>query len=133
MAVTYREARPTDYAAVKQLLVRIGWGARVANDDRLARMIEGADRSVVACRDDRVVGFARALFDGASNGYISTVAVAPDQQRQGIGRELVQRLMQCDHPREITWVLRSRTESRGFWESLGFRASDTAMEIVRSE
>ena len=133
MTITYREAVPADYAQVKQLLTHIGWGKRVEDDDRLARMIQGADRNVVACRDERVVGFARALFDGASNGYISTVAVAPDEQRQGIGRELVKRLMHCDHPGQITWVLRSRAESRGFWESLGFTASATAMEIVRRE
>src|SRR5687767_6805280 len=133
MAITYREAVPADYAEVKQLLTRIGWGKRVESDDRLARMIHGADRTVVACRDERVVGFARALFDGASNGYISTVAVAPDEQRKGIGRELVKRLMRCDNPDQITWVLRSRAESRGFWESLGFRASETAMEIIRRE
>lgn len=39
------------------------------------------------------VGFARAISDGAFNADISTVAVLPDYQKRGIGRELVQCLM----------------------------------------
>jgi GNAT superfamily N-acetyltransferase len=64
-------------------------------------MIRGASRTVVAEEGDRVVGFARALFDGAANGYISTVAVANDKQRQGIGQELVKRLMDIEEPENL--------------------------------
>jgi len=133
MTVTYREVRQADHANVKRLLMAIGWGTRVADDERLARMLQGADRCIVACDLERIVGFGRALFDGASNGYISTVAVAPDLQGRGIGRELVKRLMECEKPRQITWVLRSRPESRGFWAKMGFTPSELAMEIVRNE
>jgi GNAT superfamily N-acetyltransferase len=101
--------------------------------ERFERIMRGASRSVVAVDEEGIVGFARALFDGASNGYISTVAVAKDRQRQGIGRELVTRLMAHAPAEEITWVLRSARESRAFWERMGFRASETAMEIVRSK
>jgi N-acetylglutamate synthase-like GNAT family acetyltransferase len=94
-------------------------------------MIRGANRTVVAIEDERVVGFARALFDGASNGYISTVAVAADRQGGGVGRELVQRLMDVEQAANITWVLRAGRGSTGFWEKMGFRKSETAMEIAR--
>jgi len=95
-------------------------------------MIRGANRTVVALENSRVVGFARALFDGASNGYISTVTVAADRRGRGIGRMLVQKLMEVDDPEKITWVLRAgRRSSVPFWEKMGFSKSDTAMEIVR--
>jgi GNAT superfamily N-acetyltransferase len=71
------------------------------------------------------------LFDGASNAYISTVAVAPDRQGRGIGRQMIQRLMAVDDAGKITWVLRAGRGSVPFWEKMGFRKSDTAMEIVR--
>jgi N-acetylglutamate synthase-like GNAT family acetyltransferase len=58
------------------------------------------------------------------------IAVAADMRRQGIGRRLVETLMQEDSG-DITWVLRAGRESRGFWERLGFKASDIAMERVR--
>jgi ribosomal protein S18 acetylase RimI-like enzyme len=93
-------------------------------------MLDGADRAVVALDGERVVGFARALCDGASNGYISMVAVREDVRRQGIGRRLIEHLMEGDDG-HVTWVLRAGRKSRGFWERLGFVVSDSAMERVR--
>jgi GNAT superfamily N-acetyltransferase len=131
MIVTFRPITRDDYDRVRQLMVDVGWQQRVADPDRFERMIEGAGRTIVAVEDVRVVGFARALFDGASNAYISTVAVAPDRQGRGIGRHMIQRLMAVDDAGKITWVLRAGRGSVPFWEKMGFRKSDTAMEIVR--
>jgi GNAT superfamily N-acetyltransferase len=131
MDITFRPIRLEDYDQVRQLLIDNGWHERVANQDRFERMVQGADRTIVALEKMRVVGFARALFDGASNGYISTVAVAVDRQGHGIGREMVQRLMEVNDPGNITWVLRAGRGSVPFWEKIGFKKSDTAMEIVR--
>jgi N-acetylglutamate synthase-like GNAT family acetyltransferase len=130
--VVYRPIQIDDYEAVQTFLADHGWGKRVSDVERFRAMIEGADRTVVALDDGRVVGFARALCDGVSNGYVSMVAVATDMRRQGIGRRLVETLMQEDSG-DITWVLRAGRESRGFWERLGFKASDIAMERVRRE
>jgi ribosomal protein S18 acetylase RimI-like enzyme len=131
--ITYRAVRRDDHDQVRELLINVGWAKRVQDPARFEQMLHGASRTVVACEETRIVGFARALFDGASNGYISTVAVSPDFQRQGIGREMVRRLMACERPERMTWVLRSAHASRAFWERLGFKPSEEAMEIVRTE
>jgi N-acetylglutamate synthase-like GNAT family acetyltransferase len=131
MERTFRPAGSADLDQVRELLVNTGWQQRVQDPERFGRMIRGAARTVVAIENDRVVGFARALFDGASNGYISTVAVAPNCQGQGVGRELVRQLMDVEHPDNITWVLRAGRGSTGFWQKMGFRKSEAAMELVR--
>jgi GNAT superfamily N-acetyltransferase len=131
MEITFRPIEPQDHLQVRQLLIDTGWEQRVSGPDRFERMIRGANRTVVALENSRVVGFARALFDNASNGYISTVAVAADRRGRGIGRVLVQKLMEVDDPEKITWVLRAGRGSVPFWEKMGFSKSDTAMEIVR--
>ena len=59
------------------------------------------------------------------------VAVAEDRTQQGIGRRLVEQLMRGEIDSDITWVLRAGRDSRGFWERLGFNASEIAMERVR--
>ena len=128
--VIYRPIQPDDYEAVRLFLVDNGWGSRVNNAERFRAIVEGAHRTVVALDAQRVVGFARALCDGVSNGYISMVAVSAELRRQGIGRRLVEHLMEQDGD-DITWVLRAGRESRAFWERLGFVASDIAMERVR--
>ncbi|MBA2733202.1 MAG: GNAT family N-acetyltransferase [Acidobacteria bacterium] len=129
----FRSAKPEDYEAIRLFLAEAGWQHRVSDPERFRAMLEKTDRAIVACEDARVIGFARALCDGVSNGYISMVAVASDWRGQGIGRKLVECLMGDDSSSSgnITWVLRAGRGSEGFWEKVGFRASEVAMERVR--
>ena len=131
MTVEYRTLRPEDYETVRQFLSDLGWQSRVQDPVRFKKMMERADRTVVAFEDSRVIGFGRAICDGASNGYISMVAVAEDKRGQGIGRELVRRLMAEEEGEDVTWVLRAGRNSSGFWKKLGFDESKIAMERLR--
>lgn len=126
----YRAIAFDDYEPVRQFLSAAGWQQRVADSEKFERMMKNTSRAVVAVDNSRIVGFARALCDEVSNGYISMVAVAADRRGQGIGRELVRRLINEDAG--ITWVLRAGRGSDGFWEKMGFRASEVAMERVRA-
>ncbi|MFL6209231.1 MAG: GNAT family N-acetyltransferase [Pyrinomonadaceae bacterium] len=126
----FRSITPEDYEAVRQFLAEVGWQQRVSEPEKFRRMLEYSNRTVLAVDGTRVVGFARALCDEVSNGYISMVAVAADKRGQGIGRELVRRLIKDDAG--ITWVLRAGRGSSGFWERVGFQSSEIAMERVRT-
>ena len=127
----FRAIRIEDYEAVRQFLTENGWEKRVSDKEKFCRMMENASRTVVAFDGERIVGFARALCDEVSNGYIGTVAVAKDFRKRGIGRELIERLIGGD--KNITWVLRSGRGSGEFWKKMGFTVSETAMEKTRSE
>lgn len=127
--VEYRSITAEDYEPVRRFLSQAGWQHRVADPNKFARMLKNTSRTVVAVEGARVVGFARALCDEVSNGYILMVAVAPHMRGQGIGRELVRRLTEGDVG--ITWVLRAGRGSGGFWERVGFQPSKVAMERVR--
>lgn len=128
--VEFRAPVPDDYEPIRLFLSEAGWQQRVADAEKFRKMLEHTNRAVVAFDDSRVVGFARALCDEVSNGYISMVAVAADRRGQGIGRELVRRLVKDDPG--ITWILRAGRGSGEFWEKLGFKVSAVAMERVRS-
>ena len=126
----FRAVTPTDYEPLRQFLSDIGWQHRVSDAEQFNKMMENTDRTVVAVDGSRIIGFARALCDEVSNGYISMVAVMPEHRGRGIGRELIQRLTNNDDT--ITWVLRAGRDSNGFWERIGFKSSDIAMEKIRS-
>jgi predicted N-acetyltransferase YhbS len=125
----YKSAAPADYEKIRLFLSENGWEKRVADKDKFHKMMENAERTVVAFEGGRVVGFARALCDEVFNGYIGTVAVAEDFRRRGMGRELVERLIGDDT--NITWVLRAGRGSKEFWEKMGFTVSEVAMERNR--
>ena len=125
----FRPIAPDDYEPVRRFLSDAGWGQRVGDAEKFKKMIENTGRTVVALEGTRVVGFARALCDEVSNGYISMVAVVADVRGRGVGRELVRRLIGEDTG--VTWVLRAGHGSGGFWEKMGFKPSEVAMERVR--
>ena len=82
---------------------------------------------MIAVDESEVVGFLCALTDGHFNG-ISMVVVAPPEHRgKGIGIALVRETM--GENREKTWVLRAgRDGVSAFYRTLGFSASEVAME-----
>jgi ribosomal protein S18 acetylase RimI-like enzyme len=125
-----RDYDSADFGAVRAMLVAAGWGGRAEDPDRLRRIIDAATRAVVAVADEEVVGFARCLSDGVSDGYLSMVIVAPSHRRRGLGTALVTELIGEDD--RLTWVLRAgHPGSEGFWSGIGFRRSEIAFERPR--
>jgi len=127
--IEYRKAEPRDLEELRQLLAANGWEKRFADPERFQKMIKNAGRTIVAVENAEIVGFARALCDEVSNGYIGTVVVAESKRGRGIGRKMVDHLM-GDDP-SITWVLRAGRGSEEFWNKMGFSASAIAMERTR--
>ena len=127
----FRSITRDDYEPVRQFLSEAGWRHRVSDPVKFEKMLAHTGRAVVAVEGGRVIGFARALCDEVSNGYVSMVAVAEDRRGRGVGSELVRRLVGEDTG--ITWVLRAGRGSAGFWEKMGFRKSGEAMEKLRAE
>jgi ribosomal protein S18 acetylase RimI-like enzyme len=128
--VQVRDLESRDIEDVYQVLSTNGWAHRVPDVEYLRRIVEASQRSCVAIEGGKVVGFARAITDGLSNGYLSMVVVAEPHRRQGVGKALVKRIVDSDA--QITWVLRAgRDGAREFFTALGFSASSDAMERLR--
>jgi ribosomal protein S18 acetylase RimI-like enzyme len=88
--------------------------------DRLRTAIELSSYSVVALEDAEVVGFARAMSDGAFAVYIADILVVPELQRRGIGRMLVRRLLErYPMDRFHHQVLVAERGAEGFYRRLG--------------
>ena len=115
---------------VHELLAANGWKGRIGDLQRFTELIEASQVAEVAIIKDRVVGFARGISDGRSNGYLSMVVVTATHRGKGIGRLLVEHAMGTNP--EITWVLRAGREgAEEFFAKLGFEHSSLAMERRR--
>jgi hypothetical protein len=124
--VTYRDTRDVDIFQLAQLFERAGWHDRTRDLGQLARLVSGSTHVVSAWRGDRLVGFARAISDGVSNAYISTVAVLESEPQKEILHELIHRLMEGRD--DITFVLQAVPALMSFYEEEGF---EPAKDMVR--
>ncbi len=63
--------------------------------ERHLEILRGSDHVVLAREGDggRVVGFVTAISDGVLSAFIPLLEVLPEHQRQGIGSELVRRML----------------------------------------
>jgi GNAT superfamily N-acetyltransferase len=107
-------------------------GIRRPVDDlpRMAAMLEGADLVIGAYLDGRLVGVARALTDFCFCCYLSDVAVRKEQQRLGIGKELVARVQAAIGPQSMLLLL-AAPEAMEYYPRIGFQAMPRAWMIDR--
>ena len=121
-AIEYRETPDVDLAALRRLRASCAFAEK--DDEYLAQQVRGARWVVHAYDGASLVGFCRAISDGVSNAYVSSVMVAPEYRRRGIGREMLARLLAGRE--DIRFVLHTRKESAPFYAAVGFVfAADT--------
>lgn len=72
----------------------VGWPKCPSVDQHLA-VLRGSYRAVVAIDDStgRVIGFVNLISDGVLTAFIPWLEVLPGYQEQGIGTELMQRIL----------------------------------------
>lgn len=82
---------------------------------------------LVAARDgERIVGMGRMLFDFGYTAYLGDVIVRPEYQGQGIGRQIVQRLIDrtmdaAFADEKIMFILGAAKDKEPFYEKFGFK------------
>lgn len=76
-----RDLDPSEVELVRQFLGAHGWAHRVGSEEQFAQLVANAQRTAVAFAGTQPVGFARAITDGISNGYLSMVVVSPEHRR----------------------------------------------------
>jgi N-acetylglutamate synthase-like GNAT family acetyltransferase len=75
---------------------------------------------VSAWHGSRLVGFGRATSDGVFRAVLWDVVVAGEHQGRGLGRRIVEALLQESTLQGVERVYLMTTNSTGFYEQLGF-------------
>lgn len=84
-----------------------------------------------AREDGKLVAAGRALADGVDASYICDVVVNPSYQGQGLGKEVVQRLMalSAGHKKILLYAVPGK---EGFYKKFGFLRMRTAMAVFEN-
>lgn len=115
-----------DWEEVAALMRAAPLGNKSAEDLRIA-FTNSRYRCFVS-EDGRLVGVGRALADGCDVSYLGDIAVLPSHQGTGLGKALVQRLVELSRGHRKL-LLYSVPGKEGFYEKFGFRRMTTAMAV----
>lgn len=71
----------------------------------------------------RMVGLARAMSDGACNAYLADVYVLAEARGRGLGKELVETMINRGPGAGFRWMLHT-SDAHGLYRQFGFAAPD---------
>jgi GNAT superfamily N-acetyltransferase len=98
----------------------VGWPAPPSPSQHLA-VLRGSYRVVVAFSGSEVVGFVNMISDGVLTGFVPWLEVRPEFQGQGIGTELMRRILaEAEHLYSVD--LTCDDELRPYYERIGMTA-----------
>ena len=132
--ITYQTGQTITSAAFIELLKASTLGERrpIHNHRVMQVMLKKADLLVTAWDDTRLVGLSRSLTDFAYVAYVADLAVHQAYQRNGIGKELIQRTREALEP-TCTLILLSAPKANGYYPKLGFEHNPRAWTLGPQE
>jgi GNAT superfamily N-acetyltransferase len=73
-----------------------------------------------------MVGFARAVSDGVAFAYLADVFVLSEHRGHGLGRRLVETMVERGPGGNFRWMLRT-ADAHGLYERFGFATPDAML------
>ena len=114
-----------DWQAIADSLRKVGMAYHEPQVHR--RAFEASHTTVFIYEESRLIGFGRAISDGEYQAALYDVAVLPEAQGKGVGRLIVQtilnRLSNCN------LILYAAPGMEGFYRKLGFGSMKTGMAL----
>jgi aralkylamine N-acetyltransferase len=124
MEITYRfDITGVSTPELEELFKAAKLGGRVG--EKIRRAFVNSPLVVFAYDGTRLIGASRAISDGEYHALIYDVAVYPEYQGQGIGRRMMQELLD----RLPVWrvMLVADEQVQGFYRTLGFESYPDVM------
>ncbi|TCZ79272.1 GNAT family N-acetyltransferase [Paenibacillus albiflavus] len=126
--------RYTDEAAnveqLYELYEDLGWNEYLKlSPEVLHRAIMQSGITMNAYNGDQLVGTGRVITDGYINAYLCGVGVQPDYQRQGIGSELINRLVQKCKETNLHVQLFCSEDNMPFYHKFDFKEFAIGMKL----
>lgn len=103
---------------------------------RLRRMYQGSNVVLTVWEENdfnnaqRLVAVLRGWTDYAYDGYICDLAVHPDHQKRGLGKDLLDRAQSLGRP-EVQWVLQASVLAQDYYAHVGWQKIENGWKWPR--
>lgn len=78
------------------------------------------------------VGFARVVSDGVIFAYLADVFILPKYQGNGLGKQLVQTIMDYPTLKSVSWLLKTK-DAHGLYAQYGFELLDDVKLVMQKK
>ncbi len=109
---------------LRRLLDKHAFWAVGRSSRELRQMLAASNVVVSLWRGKRIVGFGRATSDCIYRAVLWDVVVAGDLQGYGLGRKVVEALLDAPQLKSVERVYLMTTNSSNFYRQLGFKTAD---------
>ena len=116
-----------DWCIVSGMLKSVGMAYHAPDVHK--RAFEASHTTVFVYHSEMLVGFGRALSDGEYQAAIYDVAVHPEAQGNGIGKLIIQSIL--NRIPKCNVILYASPGKEGFYQKLGFRKTKTGMALFK--
>jgi ribosomal protein S18 acetylase RimI-like enzyme len=102
-----------------------GWNNNQRNfpEDDLFNAIKNSWYTICAYHNNQLIGFGRIISDGIYQTFICDLIVQPQFQDQGIGKEILEKLINHCKVNKIKWIQLTCAQGKApFYEKFGFKA-----------
>ena len=117
------DCKNVDWARIPEILKSVGMAHY--SPERHEKAFEASYCAVFLYDNDKLVGFGRAISDGAYQAAIYDCAVIEEYQGHGLGRLIVQEVL--SRIPDCNVILYASPGKEGFYEKQGFRKMKTGM------
>ncbi|AKR09372.1 GNAT family N-acetyltransferase [Bacillus cereus] len=132
-SIRYTSEHPTDFNGLLSLYESLEWNSLKLTVNELERMCTQSWYAIYAFKEEQLIGMGRVISDGVITGVICGVCVLPKYQSIGIGKEIVERLIQHCEQNKVIPQLMCVEKLQSYYESIGFEAFSIGMtkHIIR--
>jgi ribosomal protein S18 acetylase RimI-like enzyme len=126
MAMEYRFGHQgIDWQELCDVIEKAPLGTR--EPERMRKACEGSQVVLTAYDQSRIVGFVRAISDGVIHSAVYDLVVLPDYQGRGVGKKLMQLIMERLPMERGVVLLYAAIGKQDFYHKLGFANLKTGM------
>jgi len=120
-----KDCKDVDWKTVSETLKIVDMGYH--EPDTHKKAFEASYTTIFVYDTDRLIGFGRAISDGVYQAAVYDCAVNPEYQGKGIGKLIIQKIMQ--QVSNCTVVIYASPGKEGFYQKYGFRKMKTGMAL----
>ena len=125
-----RDCAGVNWTTVSETLKRVGMG--YYDPDLHKKAFEASHTTVFIYHADQLIGFGRAISDGAYQAAVYDCAVLPEFQGKGIGKIIMNNILSSIP--HINVILYASPGKEGFYQTHGFRKMKTGMaRFIKSD